>query len=334
MKQIYLLLLTILLSSIYSLDAQTTGGKDFWLTFGKNWLDGTGSGNPNISPVVPRIRIVSNDFLTEGDIVFTHLPLSSPDRVIHFVIPAKEVFEIALNDNQRDASYLTSEGLSDLSIKITCDNPVSVYALNQCLKSADATNILPVPTLGTDYYQISYQPQGEDINGININQDAFAVIAIEDNTTVNLDGYPLATLNEGEVYYKTDENDMTGTHITSDKPVAFFALCQGTYISLTNTTSRDCLFQQLAQVNTWGKNFLVPVTNIFGNSTVERVRIVASQDNTTITRTGGTHISAPAGQTGPVYNLNTGIGQYIELEVSYTNNGCYIETNKPVGVCS
>jgi hypothetical protein len=46
-----------------------------------------------------------------------------------------------------------------------------------------------------------------------------------------------------------------------------------------NTGMPDCLMQQLAPVNTWGKNFFVPVT-IKQN---DIVRIVASQNNTDIT---------------------------------------------------
>jgi hypothetical protein len=92
------------------------------------------------------------------------------------------------------------------------------------------------------------------------------------------------------------------------------------------------LFQQLAPVHTWGHNFLVPVTNIEGNNTIERVRIVASQPNTTIEQIGGEHISAPDGQTGPVYTLNA--GQFIEIEVTYSNYGCFINADRPIGVCT
>ncbi|MCL2167907.1 MAG: hypothetical protein FWH59_02140, partial [Lentimicrobiaceae bacterium] len=338
MKKFYLFLLSIFLLNVFSVNAQSTDGTDFWLTFGKNWREGTSTANPpgeNNTIVVPRIRIVSKDLVTEVQIVFTNLSATSPDRVISRTLQPRSAETIALNTNQKNAAYLTSSGTSSLSIHITSDHPITAYALNQCNKSADATNILPVPALGTDYYQISYQPQGNwatPMYGAPSCQDAYAVIATEDNTRVfHANGTtPVATLNTGQVYYRTSGSDMTGTHVTADKPVAFFALNQGTWIK--NSSSKDCLFQQLAPVDTWGYNFLIPVTNISGNNHIDRVRIVASQDSTHVTRHGGSHVSAPGGQTGLTpYTLNA--GQFIELEVFYNQDGCFIEADKPVGVC-
>jgi hypothetical protein len=61
------------------------------------------------------------------------------------------------------------------------------------------------------------------------------------------------------------------------------------------------------------------------------VRVVASQDNTVITPPmGATLITNSGGQTG--YTLQA--GQFIELEVTLLNNGCYIYADKPIGVCT
>jgi len=59
--------------------------------------------------------------------------------------------------------------------------------------------------------------------------------------------------------------------------------------------------------------------------------VVASQNNTVITPpTGVTLITNTGGQNG--YTLQ--VGQFIELEVTLNNNGCFIQANKPVGVCT
>ncbi|MCL2289156.1 MAG: hypothetical protein FWC34_00395, partial [Bacteroidetes bacterium] len=338
MKKILFAFLAITLIGASSIHAQNTDGTDFWLTFGKNWRDGSES------YVIPRIHVVSKDLHTTGTIVFTNLPDGNPHKIIPLDIPPQTVRKIELNDIQRAAAYLTAQGTSSLTIKITTDHPVTAYALNQCIKSADATNLLPVTALGTDYYQISYQPQGSDVGWpTQTNKDAYAVIATENGTNVYHNGtlVTLIPLNIGQVYHRTSDSDMTGAHITTNKPVAFFALNQGTYIKYNS--SRDNLFQQLAPINTWGKNFLIPVADIYPSGStpnVNRVRIVASQP-TTVTRTGGIHISQGFGEyggsspgigNGPVYNLIA--GQFIELEVNYNNNGCFIEANNPVGVCA
>jgi hypothetical protein len=74
-------------------------------------------------------------------------------------------------------------------------------------------------------------------------------------------------------------------------------------------------------VHLWGKNYCVPVTN----PGMERIRIFASQNNTSITLTGGKIISGTT-------NLNK--GQFVELQVLKSTGGCFISANKPVGVCT
>ena len=151
--------------------------------------------------------------------------------------------------------------------------------------------------LGIDYYNISYFSEWAN---------AYAVVAIEDNTHVYHDGTLTATLNNaGEVYYKTTEIDMTGAHIASDKPVALFLVNNTTTIPV-GYAYNSSLFQQLAPVHTWGKTFFVPVSH----RTKDIVRIVASENNTNITQTGGTLLFPAGGQTS-LDNLQA--GQFVEL---------------------
>jgi gliding motility-associated-like protein len=317
MKQI--LLVIVFMASVSAFAQKDMRGTDFWLTFGANWRTSQWDGVLEL-----QIRIVSRDMPTSGTIYFTPLGTSIP-----FSVQPREVFTYKLTDTERDAVYNTSQGISNSSIRITCDYPITAYALNQYVMSADATNLLPVTALGTDYYQISYIP------GSPGERDAYAVIATENNTKLyHIDRTtPIATLDAGQVYYKVSNTDMTGNHIFADKPIALFALNQGVYIPHLGTDSRDCLMQQLAPINTWGRNFFVPVSDLttpWYNDTRDRVRVVASQNNTTITQSGGTLITNSGGQSS--YTIDA--GQFIELEITLNNNGCYIRANKPVGVCA
>ncbi|MDR0205849.1 MAG: hypothetical protein LBI45_01100, partial [Bacteroidales bacterium] len=320
MRRFLLFQISLLLLGIFTLNAQNTDGTDFWLTFGKNWRE-------NQATVVLRIRIVSKDLPASGVIDFTNLPEGNPSKKIFFNIPARSILDTALTTTQKNNCYITSGGKSKLSVHITSSSPITAYALNQCEKSADATNILPVTALGKEYYHVSYKCSDYP--------DAYAVIAVEDGTNVyyNNGTTPISTLNRGEVYYQTSNSDMTGIRVTTSKDAAYFSLTQGTHIAYN--TSHDVLFQQLAPVKSWGYNFLVPVTNIYnisGSDSKDRVRIVASQP-TIVTRHGGTHINSnqPGIGNGPVYDLDA--GKYIELEVYYNSNGCFIEADKPIGVC-
>jgi hypothetical protein len=80
-------------------------------------------------------------------------------------------------------------------------------------------------------------------------------------------------------------------------------------------------------VNTWGKTFFVPVSHL----TKDRVRIVASTDGTNITQNGGTLVSSLGSQMS-LNNLQK--GQFVELEILLSDNGCFITSNFPVGVCT
>ena len=321
MKIKYCLLLTILLviQSISPLHAQTTEGRDFWVSFGKNFHNEIDANDQ----VDLYIRIVNgNQSATDVELYFTDIGSSES-----FTIPAQQVFTYKLIYTQSLAVYNSTTGKSNRSIHITSTERVSVYAMNQAYQTTDATNLYPVTAFGTEYYHMSYTPYSPFL-------DAYLVIATENNTNIYHNGgsTPIETLNAGQVYYKTSTTDMTGDRISSDKPVAFFASCQYALIP-AGFNSADCLFQQLAPVHTWGKNFFVPVSDPRLDNyptTKDRVRIVASQNNTTINQMGATLITNSGGQTNYVINA----GQFIELEVVQSNYGCYIQANKPIGVCT
>ena len=296
--------MSLLLCAPYA-RAQDTSGKEFWVTFGQNYV-------APISICNFQIRIVSSNATTSGTIYFTHL-----DESVPFNMGADEVYTYDLTNDQKLAVYNTEMGITDYSIRITSnDNPVTVYALCVTYSVGEGTNVFPVDALGTDYYQISYSPYYPL-------DDAYAVVATQNNTQLYHNGEPIEkTLNVGEVYYRTLNSDMTGARITASHPVAFFAVNQYTSIPepfMGSATSG--LMQQLAPIKTWGKNFFVPVSHI----TSDRVRIVASQNGTNITQAGGTVMS------GNLTNLQA--GDFVELKISDAT-GCYIESNNRIGVCS
>jgi len=84
--------------------------------------------------------------------------------------------------------------------------------------------------------------------------------------------------------------------------------------------------QQLAPVNMWGNIFFVPATHF----TRDIVRIVASQNNTNITQIGGILRPDVPGTQPSLDALQA--GQFVELEIG--SAGCYIQADKPIGVCS
>jgi hypothetical protein len=308
----------------------TTMGTDFYVSFGSNrvrsasaTIDANGK---TVAPVDLQIRVVATK-ATKVTYTFTHNGSQETRN-----IAAGEVNTFVLTEAQRKLVYVNSLNIttpsmsydSKLSLHIESTEPVSVYALNSLVYFTDATNLLPVNVLGTDYYHISYAPTNNDEDKkIGATYDGYTIVATEENTTVSVNGTVLNTtpLTKGQVYHVYKWNtDMTGAHITSNHPIALFSNNVCSRVPNDKNAS-DYLFQQMMPVNTWGKKYVVPAT-IRGK---ERVRIVASQDNTTITQTGGTL------KTG---SLTLDKGQFVELETTLAAGGCYISADKPVGVCS
>jgi hypothetical protein len=305
----YTFLLAIIILSI-GVRAQTTQGTDVWVSFGSNFF-GT-------NEVDLQIRIVA---LKATNVVYT---FTNGNTTHSMNMAAGEVKTIVLTNEQKALVYSnsTATDISDRSLYIHSDESVSVYALNQYAATTDATNVLPVNSLGTEYYHISYIPHYYN----SVCADGYMIVATEDGTDIFENGSttPVNTspLSRGQVYtYYSSCQDMTGTRITSNHPISLFTTDPQVFVPVGVGTS-DNLFQQMVPVGAWGKNYMIPVTH----RGAERVRIVASQDNTTITQMGGTV------KTGSLSNLNK--GQFVELEINLAAGGCYISADKPIGVCS
>ena len=309
----FLLRVLFVIQSIYSLQAQNTSGTEFWLTFGR-----IQTLPPNSTFLEMSIRIVNGNLPSTVTIYFTNLNSSE-----QFYLNAYEVYTYSLNVTQREAVGNTTTGITDYSIHITSSESVMIYAHigSTGNGSSDATNVLPVTALKTEYYAISYLESFP----ITLNIiDAYAVVATQNETSLYHNGDLVDILNAGQVYYRTSV-DMTGAHITSNNPIAFFALHQGTQIP-SGTQTLSNLFQQLSPISTWGKTFFVPVTIMES----EIVRIVASQNNTNITQLvgGAIRTGIPGAQTS--FPLQA--GEFVELDIF--SIGCFIQTDKPIEICA
>ena len=293
----------------------TTQGTDFYVSFGNN-----AAGGGTYSTINMQIRIAASQATT------VTLTFKNTGTVATVNIAAGGVYTRNLSAAEKNAVYSSATGTSNKSLRIQSTTPVSVYALNQFSATTDATNVLPVNNLGTDYFQVSYKV-------LNTYPDGYTVIATVDNTIIYENGASKATLNAGQVYSAYYNGlDITGRRITSNHPIAYFVTNECVNIPV-GTTACDCLYQQMVPVNSWGNTFLVPVTH----RGKERVRVVASQNGTTVTQTGGTKKTDGGGGAINPSNQNSftlNAGQYAEFEIALTTNGAYISADKPIAVAS
>jgi hypothetical protein len=308
--------------------AQTTSGTDFWIALGQI----RGHYRPvDLNDVEITIKIVTTTS-TNVSMTFTSNPALN---VSNISMTSNYVYTKPLNDNEKLAVYTATApddvwgATTSKSLHIISNQPISVYVILRSGYIADATNVLPTNTLGKEYYHISYTATGSSYGA---ERDAMTLVATENNTGYEVHNkYDVlitsGTLSKGQVRYIHSSSDMTGYRVTSTEPLAHFVNHRGAMIPTSLYANADNLFQQMVPVTSWGKEFLVPSINLSGQlQNGLRIRVVASQDGTTITKHQGATIKS--GST----SLNR--GEYMELEITDANQGCYITSNNPVGVCS
>jgi hypothetical protein len=278
----------------------TSMGTDFYLTL----PDHLCVSNPtlcNNTPVTNKM-IVAAATATTGNVTFNGV--TTP-----FSVSAGGETEIPLDP---EVVLTSNETVETKGIHVTSISPVSVHVVSESATSADGYLALPTPGLGTSYYIMSYA-------SANHSGSEFAVVATQNSTTVTItpaaDGASqkagvtfTVTLNTGETYQLQNQAfaDMTGTYVTSDKPIAVFGghLCTDVP---SGVDSCDYLVEQLPDVSIWGKTFH---TSPFSASpargrTGYTVRVIASQNGTTFA-------TVPPGLIAGTLNA----GQFAEVELS------------------
>jgi hypothetical protein len=178
-------------------------------------------------------------------------------------------------------------------IQITASQPVAIYGVAYSEMATAAFTVYPTPLLGTNYCVMA-RPS---LCGYS---SEFAVVATADNTTVQIT--PSATanlwnhlgtnsyatnLNVGQTYQiksSDDTNDVTGTWIASDKPVAVFAGANVGFVPDANTRAGNPLVQEQLPVDSWGKQALA--LGFAGRTNGASYRVLAACNDTEITISG------------------------------------------------
>lgn len=308
---------------ILAQDGGNSKGKEFWLTFIPNIHRGVGSipGSPaDLERRSDSLYIfIAAEVPTTGKITYRDIfnrqyirsfTISNPAQIYSFSV-MWDGFELVgvNNSNELLPNGGQTEKIAAQSFKVETDNDVMVYALNQAWTTSDAFLVLPRPALERDYYVMSYPSDNiiDDRTGrlsIGSTPSQCAIVAVEDNTRITI--APTApmlfggrnptpiVLNKGDVYLvqslpSTSINyDLTGTNISSDKPIAVFAGHQRARIPQDggfDLNSRDCLVEQMVPTTNYGKSaFLTPYPLPQDASPVgwDVYRVLAAMDNTVI----------------------------------------------------
>lgn len=294
-----LILIISMLVLIMPAIAQTTVGKDFWVTFLPNGENNPDSDDDNYEQ--PLSLVVTSQRACLGRVTNPNTNWSTTfevqPRIATIVsIPTEGNYQDHCINLEEDSDCVLNHGLH-----VVTNAPVSLYANNGGDGLADATCVLPTESLGNEYI-IQTCPSAQ---GAMWPEPEFSIIAVENNTIVDINltdksayGHDAntpftVTLQAGQCYqimcstsYLTSR-DLSGTHIKSrnGKPIAVFAGSNvGGHILPGEERIWNHLYEQMMPVSSWGRQFVV--TGAFGNNQKDVVRITSLNNFCEIKRNG------------------------------------------------
>lgn len=248
-------------------------GKEFWVAIPQNEVANSGIQTRGVEIVV------TSPFDTDVTLEIPEAGYIRTKRVEAF---KQTTFSSEDNEVTYAMEVTESEIVTKKGLKLSADKPFSAWVINAKQYSADGYMAIPTAHLGKEYHHASFY---DDYNNTNWDRSkrrggGFIIIGTEPATTVNINlaGFALSgqtvmgrkpgdkitvTLNEGETYMVRGDGttsgqfDLTGTKITSNKPVGVISFHMRTKIPniLVNSLSMDNLNEMMAPVNTWGKSF-------------------------------------------------------------------------------
>lgn len=273
-------------------------GTDFWVTFLPNYHNNPESREDSLYIFITAEQPAS------GSIVYYDRSSRRYERT--FTISAGEFFIFSTVFTNFELEGISSpsgssnnpqdEEAASQVFHVTSNTEIMVYGLNQARTTSDAFIALPSDVLGTEYYVVSYPSD----NSQGFTPSEFAVVATEDATDITITasvptskgpaGLRQVRLNKGQVYLVQAEFssafDLTGSKVTSTKPVAVFAGHQRARVSQSvQSRSRDHLVEQIPPIPTWGGSAFVtpyPLATNAESTNFDKYRVLAAFDDTDI----------------------------------------------------
>jgi hypothetical protein len=293
--------------------SQDSQGRDFWLTFPRNYFD------------TPALTLfITGQTSTTGTVQIPGTGFSAS-----FTVTPGQVTPVSLPSSSQ---LLAADGVENKGIHITAQEDVVVYGLSRIPATTDAYLGLPTDILGTDYLVLTYK------NTNIINGTQLAIVATQNDTAVTITpavqagshpaGVPFTlTLNQGQAYQlqstMSAPADLSGSVITSTKPIAVFGSHQCANIPEGNTFACDYIVEQLPPTSTWGKSFVtVPLATRTRGDTF---RFLAARNGTEVRINGSLVATLNRGQ---LYQTNLATQAHITsnepiLVAQYSNGTTY-----------
>ena len=285
--------------------------------------------------------------------------LSSENQRIEVATFEKEATFVIETQSQSQSLHMTSQSRatevelsSDLKLEsiTTRDKGIQIHSVNGAglfvvvlseeVTSADMFLVLPPVYLPDVYEYFAVSVPRADItdNGevVEPNENsAFIIVASEDDTLLTLsvtqavnisgtdtgEGTPVnITLNESETLYVSHVDDLSGSRVVANKPIAFISGHECGALP-ANQDFCDQMFEQIPPTSTWGRTFYTAPLRT--RREMDHFKFVVSKDSTNINGVCDTFtqqiVVAQGVSAGDVVDFNVSSGHY-----------CQFTSDKPV----
>ena len=193
-------------------------------------------------------------------------------------------------------------------ILVEANGNINLYGISYRSSSADVYLALPCSKMAVDEYE--YYGMSYDVIDIDF-PSVILLVACENKTVVKFNSSAI-TLNSMETYQIESDNDLTGTRITSSKPLSVFSGSDCTNVP------QGIPYCDHPTV-TWGSKFLV--ASLEGRSSGERIRVLSA-------RAASVAVNCNTVVSVSEFQLQNG-GSFREFVIPI-NSFCSIESTSPV----
>jgi len=268
----------------------------------------------------------------------TQVEVSGPQLATTvYTIPALGTVAVVLNDGNRvqTANAVTAQGIRLRTVN--SQREFSVIGLNQASATTDAYLGIPIDVLGTSYRALCHKAVGG-------RPSQLLIAGVEDGTSitittsVNAGGFTknvprTIALNKLQTFLiqaTAGVDDLTGSLVTSTKPVAVFGGAQCGNVPDGNTFACDHMVEMMIPTETYGVDFFV--VPLAPRQAGDTTRVVAHESGTEV-RINGNLVTTLAG--GAYYEFTSPSTSATRIQTSKgTMVGQYSKGSTADGVTS
>jgi hypothetical protein len=311
MKKLFTIAALIIAFAGYKANAQndllknTNWGTDFWLSFPPNWIQ---IGTSNYLKIFVTSESTVACTLEIPAIGKTIIKTVQPNSTIEFTLSPSEgqIYERA---NERgtalseEHTYSVGKGRG---IRVTAQRPIMVQAVSHMGISTGSMLVLPTSSLGKEYIVSAFADYTGTTKSGHLPSQAI-IIATHDDTKVffklggsegtrTVGGMIRGQTKSFELKKKGDVliftggthpngepgewQDISGSKITSTKPVAVITGNQSAIVPVELSCCSDFIMEMQLPTHTWGNEY--HITNIANRKNYSYIKVFAKNPNTNI----------------------------------------------------